>query len=287
MPSLQSTLQQCGLPLLEARCLLLYSLNQHRVTHLPPLSTAYLIAHQDDELSLEVATAFQQLVKRRRDDEEPLAYIIGEREFWGRPFFCREGTLIPRPDTETLCEVALNTAHYLPAGAYALDMGCGSGILGITLACEYPHLRVVMLDQSDIALAVTRENAARHGVLDRLIILQSNWFDALTHDLPNTRFHLILSNPPYIAPHDPHLSQGDLRFEPSRALVAENEGFSDLFHLIEHAPSYLVNNGWLWLEHGYNQSIRCKKKFSNLYWNKAEHRHDLAGWTRVTGAQLL
>lgn len=281
--SIQHLLSTTALPLIEARALLLHCLRR-KPSKVEMYSTAYLIAHGNDLLESTIADDYMACVQRRLNGE-PLAYIVEHREFWGRLFNCQSGVLIPRPDTEILCETALDYAHTLPASAFVLDLGCGSGILGITLACECPSIRVVMVDQSDTALAVSKENAKQLGVSERITLLKSNWFSTIQQQLPQTKFHLIVSNPPYIAPNDPHLQQGDLRFEPSEALVANEEGYSDLYHLIDNAPDYLISGGWLWLEHGYNQSLGCKNKFSHTYWNHPEHRHDLAGWTRLTGAQ--
>lgn len=271
-PSINEALRKSPLPLGESRILL--------ATILGGVSTAYLIAHSEVLLTPEQALKFKEWVEERQQGK-PIAYLVEQREFWGRPFITRPGVLIPRPDTETLVEAALEA---LPpkAEGWALDLGCGSGILAITLACERPNLNVVAIDRSSIAVKTTQENAQKNQVADRLHVIQSDWLSAL---VPIPRFSLIVSNPPYIDPADPHLNQGDLRFEPIEALRADQQGYADLFYLIGSAADYLIPGGWLWLEHGYNQGSPCYSQFNRAYWNQPEQRHDLSGWTRVTGAQ--
>jgi release factor glutamine methyltransferase len=265
-------LQTSKLPLLEARALLSWVLGG--------VSTAWFIAHDRDIVDPSRVKAYEEAVIRRHLGE-PLAYIVGEREFWGRTFGCRPGVLIPRPDTEVLLEMVLEV---LPreASGWVMDLGCGTGILGVSLACERPDVHVLAIDRSAIATQLTQENARRHGVADRVQVIQSDWLSAVkAHPL----FSVLMSNPPYIAPDDSHLSQGDLRFEPLSALCAPEQGCSDLFYLIDSADKFLCKKGWLCLEHGYNQGEYCLSRFQTPVWHRSEQRHDLSGWVRVTAAQ--
>ncbi|MES2205382.1 MAG: peptide chain release factor N(5)-glutamine methyltransferase [Pseudomonadota bacterium] len=272
--TIKEALNSATLPLIEARILLQLALNH--------ASRTYLIVHADEKLTLPQQQSFFAFVQRRLKGE-PIAYITQEKEFWGRLFICKPGVLIPRSDTETLVETALH--HLDPKKeAWVADLGCGSGILGITIASERPLTRVLMVDSSLQALKIAQENIQKHNVEDRVCLLQSNWLAAVSC---KPQFDMIISNPPYISANDPHLQEGDLRFEPIQALVAKHEGQEDLQHLINTSEAYLKSDGWLWLEHGYNQSQACYSYFNRSYWKKPQHKHDLAGWIRVTGAQKI
>ena len=190
--------------------------------------------------------AFQSLLSQRLEGV-PIAYLVGSREFYGRPFLVSNDVLIPRPDTELLVELAL--AH-LPTdqAVDVLDLGTGSGCIAITLALERPLARVTAVDQSTAALAIAQHNADQlHASVE---FLPSDWFAALT----GRRFDLIVSNPPYIAAADPHLARGDVRFEPLSALASGQDGLDDLRHLIHAASTHLKPGGTLLLEHGYDQA---------------------------------
>ncbi len=272
--TIEKALKSSKLPLLEARALL-----QAAMKH---VSRAYLIAHAGETLTVLQQEHFFSSVQRRLQGE-PIAYILQEKEFWGRSFICKPGVLIPRPDTEILAETALQHLD-VEKESWVVDLGCGSGILGITIACECPSAQVLMVDYSFDALKIAQENIQKHKVQNRVHLLQSNWLTALSY---YSQFDMIISNPPYISGNDPHLHEGDLRFEPRQALVAENDGQQDLHNLINTSIAYLKPEGWLWLEHGYNQSQSCYSYFNRAYWKKPQHKHDLAGWIRVTGAQKI
>ena len=211
---------------------------------------ARLVAWPEQRLDGEDWSAYRALVERRMAGE-PVAYLTGEREFFGREFMVTPAVLIPRPDTELLVELAL--AHF--AGRKdmrVLDMGTGSGALAVTLALELDDADVIALDRSREALWVAMANAARLGA--SVSFVHSDWFAALGEE----RFHLIVANPPYIAAGDPHLEQGDVRFEPRSALAAGPQGLDDLAEIVAGAPARLVDGGWLFLEHGYDQAAAVR-----------------------------
>lgn len=262
--------QTLNLPLrearLEARLLL---------EHLLQCPHAWLIAHGDETLTAPQQLQFAALLQRRLNGE-PIAYILGQREFYGLPFKVTASTLIPRPDTELLIDLAL--AH-LPDSkpCSLLDMGTGTGAIAVTLAHQRPLARVIATDRSAAALAVANDNAAQHAP-DRVECLASDWFSALT----GQRFDLIVSNPPYIANTDPHLQQGDLRFEPACALAAGPDGLDDLRQIISQAPDHLNPGGWLLVEHGYDQQQACQQLFSQAGFTHIATHRDLGGQPRVT-----
>lgn len=263
-----------GLPLrdarLEARILMEHSLSRPH---------AWLIAHDDEVLTAEQLTAFAQRVNRRLQGE-PVAYILGSREFFGLSFTVTNATLIPRPDTELLVELAL---QHLPNGPCSLlDLGTGSGAIAVTLAHLRPDARVTATDQSASALQVARQNAERHAP-GRVSLLQGNWYEPVQAE----HFDLIASNPPYIATYDPHLQQGDLRFEPPTALAAAENGLSDLRHIILQAPDHLKPHGWLLVEHGYDQQEACQALFRQAGFSQIATHRDLGGQPRVTLGQKI
>jgi release factor glutamine methyltransferase len=180
---------------------------------------------------------YRQLLARRRDGQ-PVAYLTGEREFWSLPIKVNQHTLIPRPETETLVSWALELA--LPAAAQVLDLGTGSGAIALALASERPDWRVTGVDASEEALAVARRNAVDLG-LERVCLKSSDWYQ----EVAGQRFHLLVANPPYVDPVDPHLQQGDVRFEPRSALVAAQAGLADLALLVAGAPARLHAGGRL------------------------------------------
>lgn len=251
---------------LEARLLLAHALGS--------VSHAWLIAHQGDALAPERQTAFENMLQRRLAGE-PLAYVLGEREFYGLKLAVTPATLIPRPDTETLVEAALERMPPdLPLAV--LDLGTGSGAIALAIAAQRPLARVLAVDCSDSALQVARGNGERLG-LDRAEFRRSDWLSSI-----EGRFDLIVANPPYIAEHDPHLSQGDLRHEPRSALVAAEDGLQDLRRIAETAPAHLHAGGWLMLEHGYDQADAVANLLERAGFEQVAHRTDLAGIRRVT-----
>ncbi|SHH42576.1 peptide chain release factor N(5)-glutamine methyltransferase [Massilia sp. CF038] len=259
---------QAGLPLdpLENRILLCHALGLSRVG---------LITQSEREISAAEASALEALIERRLGGE-PIAYIVGKREFFGLDFRVTDAVLIPRPDTELLVELALDR---LPPGGRALDMGTGSGAIAVAIAHTRPDASVSALDVSEAALAVARSNAAAHGAAVRF--MHSDWYGAVAGEV----FELIVSNPPYIADGDIHLSQGDLRFEPSGALTDHADGLSALRTIIAGAPAHLVRQGWLLMEHGYDQAAAVRQLLAEQGFSEVQSWLDLAGIERVTGGR--
>ncbi|WP_404377211.1 peptide chain release factor N(5)-glutamine methyltransferase [Vreelandella aquamarina] len=221
---------------------------------------------------------FDALVAARAQGQ-PVAYLTGEREFWGLPLATSPNTLIPRPDTETLVEAALARAA-APAGRL-LDLGTGTGAIALAFASEKPGWQVVGADIRPEAVALATRNAQSLNITNATFLV-SDWFSALAPPSSGSRFEIIVSNPPYIAADDPHLAQGDVRFEPRSALVAEADGMADLLHLITTAQAYLLPGGWLALEHGYRQAPRVRQALSQAGYLNVESVQDLGGHERVT-----
>jgi release factor glutamine methyltransferase len=261
---------QAALPLdaLENRILLCHALHLTRVG---------LITQSERAVTPEEATALNDLVARRLNGE-PIAYIVGRREFFGLDFAVTDAVLIPRPDTELIVELAIER---LPQNGRALDMGTGSGAIAVALAHTRPDAHVTALDVSAAALAVASANAVSNGATVRF--LQSDWFAALTGE----RFDLIASNPPYIAAGDAHLSQGDLRFEPVGALTDHADGLSALRSIVAGATRHLNHHAWLLLEHGYDQAAAVRALLEQAGYTDVQSWRDLAGIERVSGGRLL
>lgn len=257
-----------GLPRAEARALL---------AHLTGRRPEWLIAHGADPVAEALANRFTAAAARRRQGE-PLAYLIGAREFYGRRFAVDPAVLIPRADTECLIDEALARLAGV-ASPEVLDLGTGSGAIALTLALERPDATVVATDRSDDALAVARRNATVLGA-GRVDLRAGDWWQALSND-PAQRFDLIVSNPPYIAEQDPHLGQGDLRHEPRSALAAGPDGYDDLARIIAGAPAWLRPGGWLLLEHGHDQGQGVRDRLSAAGFIAVETRPDLEGRDRV------
>ena len=208
----------------------------------------------------------------------PLPYLLGEWSFYGRTFKVNPHVLIPRADTEILIEKALSkiNAHDLYE---ILDLGCGTGIIGITIALERPLSNVTLIDQSEHAIQNTKENQTLHQVTN-VMIQKSDWFSTLDQ----TRFDVILSNPPYLEDNDPHLSQG-LEDEPLDALVSGPTGIEAIQYIIENAKNHIKPSGWLFIEHGFNQAIILKDLFVKNGYQHIENANDIHGIHRVTFAQ--
>ncbi|WP_454122863.1 peptide chain release factor N(5)-glutamine methyltransferase [Kosakonia sp. Marseille-Q7440] len=211
----------------------------------------------------------------RRERGEPVAHLIGEREFWSLPLFVSPATLIPRPDTECLVEQAL--ARLPAAPCRILDLGTGTGAIALALASERPDCQVTAVDLIPDAVALAQRNADHLGIRN-IEIVQSRWFSALE----GQTFSLIVSNPPYIDAQDPHLAQGDVRFEPLSALVAADNGLADLHTLIKDAPRYLLPQGWLLLEHGWQQGAAVREIFARYGWQQVETCRDYGDNERLT-----
>lgn len=256
---------------LEARVLL---------RHVLQCADAWLIAHGDEALDGARVAALDQLIARRVAGE-PVAYLTGRREFYGRDFEVTSAVLIPRPETELLVELALQRLPPDRGAARALDLGAGSGCIGITLAAERPQLKVTLVDASAAALAVARGNARRLAAANTRL-LQGDWYDALGPE----RYDVIVSNPPYVASGDHHLQQGDLRFEPPSALVAGADGLDDLKRIIAGAPAHLVPGGWLLCEHGHDQAAACAGLLRQAGLVEAIAARDLSGIERVSGGRM-
>ena len=260
---------QAALPLdpLENRILLCHALGLSRVG---------LITQSHRVLTALEASALDALVARRLAGE-PIAYIVGKREFYGLDFQVTEAVLIPRPDTELLVELALER---LAPRASVLDMGTGSGAIAVAIAHSRPDAMVTALDASTEALAVARANAAANGA--RVAFLHSDWYGALAGEM----FGMIVSNPPYIASGDAHLSEGDLRFEPVSALTDHADGVSALRAIIGGAGPHLAPGGWLLLEHGYDQAAQVRALLTAHGYDQVQSWRDLAGIERVSGGTL-
>lgn len=241
---------------------------------------AYLIAHADETLTADRQRAFEQLAARRAAGE-PIAYLTGEREFYSLSFKVTSAVLIPRPETELLVELALER---IPpeAGARVLDLGTGSGCVAVAIARERPRAEVVAVDASAEAVALARENTGRH-VARNVTVQRGDWFAAVA----GQRFDVIVANPPYVAEGDPHLAQGDLRFEPRRALVAGPDGFECIEAIIAASRGHLVPGGWLVFEHGHNQAGRCRALLTDNGYTGVFCARDLAGIERVSGGKVL
>ncbi len=263
-PAVRSLLGEARtvIPLREARLLLRHVLG---VPH------AALEAHPEGKVSLGDTAAFQSLVARRAEGC-PIAYLTGRREFYGMDFHVTPAVLIPREETELLVEIAVEK----PAQRI-LDLGTGSGCLAIAVARELPQAQVTAVDASAEALDVARGNAARHGAAVRF--LQGDWFAPLEGE----RFELILANPPYVAENDPHLAQGDVRFEPRRALAAGPDGLADIRRIVAAAAVHLLAGGRLFFEHGYDQAQAVAALLAQAGFVAIEQRRDLAGILRVSG----
>ncbi|PFH27330.1 peptide chain release factor N(5)-glutamine methyltransferase [Burkholderia sp. JKS000303] len=227
-----------------------------------------------------------RLLEARRMSGEPVAQLIGMREFFGRPFDVTPDVLIPRPETELLVEAALDAIDGLPHPA-VLDLGTGSGAIAVSIAAERPDARVWALDRSAAALDVAQRNADKLLDADRrggpLHWLQSDWYAALD---PALAFDTIVSNPPYIAQHDPHLAQGDLRFEPLGALTDDADGLSAIRTIVAGAGAYLKPGGTLWIEHGYDQAEAVRALLVSRGFVAVESLADLAAIERTTGGRL-
>lgn len=252
---------------IEAQLLLMHVLGVNR---------AWLMAHATDSLAADPANAFQALLHRRLQGE-PVAHILGRREFFGLTLKVTADTLIPRPDTETLVDAALQKIH---GAMRILDLGTGTGAIALAIAQHAPQCTIVAVDASAAALAIAGQNALSLQ-LNNVQTVESHWFSALG----STTFDLIVSNPPYIAQDDPHLQQGDLRFEPLSALASGSDGLHDIRQIISQSPGYLTPDGWLMLEHGYNQADAVHALYHAAGFSQVQTLHDLGGNPRVTLAQ--
>ncbi|MCG6874071.1 MAG: peptide chain release factor N(5)-glutamine methyltransferase [Betaproteobacteria bacterium] len=265
--SIHTLVEASGLPKSEARLLVAHALGVDR---------AWLVAHANDL----VDAAQQELAGAllgRRQAGEPIAYILGHREFHGLDLAVTPDVLIPRPETELLVDLAL--ARMGGESRRVLDLGTGSGAIAIAIAHSAPRADVWAADASAAALALARANAARHA--PRVHFVESDWFAGLI----GQRFGLVLTNPPYVAADDPHLQQGDVRFEPRAALVGGADGLDCIRRVISEARDHLAAGGWLLLEHGHEQGEASRALLAAAGYSEVDSWPDLAGIPRVSGGR--
>ena len=259
----------------DARVLLAHQLGVDR---------AWLAANPMHVLS-ESEDARVDLAVAQRSLGHPVAYLVGKREFYGRDFAVGPDVLIPRPETETLVEAALAVLRRPrdDGGPLVLDLGTGSGAIAATLACECPQLRVVATDASAAALELARANARALGCAERIEFLEGSWYAPLG----DRRFDLVVANPPYVAAGDEHLAQGDLRFEPPRALTdGSADGLDSIRAIVAGAAAHLVEGGWLLFEHGYDQAGAVARLLAQAGFRDLVTIADLAGIPRVAGGKM-
>ncbi|MFQ1742991.1 peptide chain release factor N(5)-glutamine methyltransferase [Aeromonas veronii] len=247
--------------------------------HLLDCRRSYLMTWPERELDAAQQATLQTWLARRLNGE-PIAHLVGEREFWSLPLKVSPATLIPRPDTEVLVEQALTR---IPQGPCAvLDLGTGTGAIALALKSERPEIDVWAVDRMVDAAALARENSAALGL--PIEVRDGSWFEPLGEpDRDETpRFAVIVSNPPYIDGADPHLEQGDVRFEPRSALVADDAGLADIRHIVAHAPAYLLADGWLLLEHGWDQGEAVRQLLRDGGYREVATVRDYGDNDRVT-----
>ncbi|AOY88589.1 protein-(glutamine-N5) methyltransferase, release factor-specific [Marinobacter salinus] len=252
------------------------------LSHVTGLSRTSFRAWPDREVSADQAADFESLVSERVSGK-PIAYLLGHQEFWSLTLLVSASTLIPRPDTECVVEVALSLP--LPGSARILDLGTGTGAIALALASERPNWQVTACDCVDAAVELARRNARELGL--SVSVVRSSWFSGLMAG----KFDLVVSNPPYIASADRHLEQGDVRFEPSSALVSGSDGLDDIRLIVRQAPGWLEVGGWLLVEHGFDQAEAVRSLFESRGFVAVESRKDygnrdrmtLGQWTGVSG----
>ncbi|HEV7832563.1 MAG TPA: peptide chain release factor N(5)-glutamine methyltransferase [Caballeronia sp.] len=273
MTTVAGLLRASFLPALETRILLEHVLGWRRTE---------LITRDDEELTEASVGRFDALAQRRAAGE-PIAQLVGTREFFGLSFYVTPDVLIPRPETELLVEIALEKMAAVEAPR-VLDLGTGSGAIAVAIAFTRNDAQVWAVDRSAQALAVAERNAVKLIDADRpggeVTLLESDWTGALNAAL---RFEVIVSNPPYIAQNDPHLSEGDLRFEPRTALTDEADGLAAIRTIVQAAPFFLATGGSLWLEHGYDQAADVRAQLTARGFSAVRSERDLAGIERVSG----
>ncbi len=253
---------------LDAQVLLLNILQKPR---------SYLFTWPEKQLTDEQSQAFERVCERRLNGE-PVSHITGYREFWSLQLEVNPTTLIPRPDTETLVELALSCN--VPNDAKVLDLGTGTGAIALALGSEMPTWDIIAVDRIDNAVALAKRNQKRLAI-NNVCVKQSNWFSALN----NKKFDLIVTNPPYIKYNDKHLHQGDVRFEPLSALVADDAGLADIKQIITQSRDYLHSNGYLLIEHGFEQSAAVRHIFNQMAFINVSTVKDLGNNDRVTFGQ--
>ncbi|MDX6019580.1 peptide chain release factor N(5)-glutamine methyltransferase [Scandinavium sp. V105_16] len=242
--------------------------------HVSGKTRTYILAFDETALTAEQSDRLESLLSRRVNGE-PVAHLVGMREFWSLPLAVSPATLIPRPDTECLVEQALARLPSRPCDI--LDLGTGTGAIALALASERQDCRVTAVDFVADAVALAQCNATSLGI-DNVTIVQSDWFSALA----GRTFDMIVSNPPYIDEQDPHLAEGDVRFEPLSALVAADEGLADLAHIIGEGRHFLAPGGWMLLEHGWKQGDAVRQRYLQAGYTQVETCRDYGGNERLT-----
>lgn len=275
MASIESLLSTADLPdsptpRLDAELLLAAALGKPR---------SYLRTWPERDLDAAQQAQFNVFMQRRRSGE-PVAYILGHQGFWSLDLEVAPHTLIPRPDTELLVETALDLLPATPL--VALDLGTGTGAIALALASERPAWQVTGVDRIEEAVALAERNRQRL-LLENVEVRRSHWFSALD----GRRFRMIVGNPPYIPASDPHLSEGDVRFEPKSALVAGSDGLDDIRQIVAQAPQHLLDEGWLLLEHGYDQGAAVRELLGARGFAGVHTLRDLGGNERITLGQWV
>ncbi len=272
LPRAAAQLSHLTHPRLEAELLL---------AHLLKVNRTRFIAFPEERITPEQLEAFKNIVERRKAGE-PLAYITGIKEFYGLTLEVTPDTLIPRDDTEIIVEAAFAKIEQIREKIEAssplslLDLGTGSGAIALAVKKHFPDITMTAVDLHPKTLAIAEKNAKNNNL--QIEFIESDWFSALGE----RRFDIILSNPPYIDPIDPHLTGDGVKFEPTRALIADQKGLADLYHIIEIAPRYFKGGGWLLLEHGYDQKSALQEKMLNIGYRHIETLKDYGGNDRVT-----
>ncbi|HBR0004926.1 peptide chain release factor N(5)-glutamine methyltransferase [Klebsiella aerogenes] len=242
--------------------------------HVTGKARTWILAFDETVLTAEQLAELEALLARRANGE-PVAHLVGQREFWSLPLFVSPATLIPRPDTECLVEQAL--VRLPQTACRILDLGTGTGAIALALASERADCKVTAVDFMPDAAALAARNAA-HLALNNVTVLQSDWFSTLK----GQRFAMIVSNPPYIDETDPHLAEGDVRFEPRTALVAADQGLADLAHIIREGRQYLLPNAYMLLEHGWKQGEAVRALFNEAGYLDVETCRDYGDNERLT-----
>ena len=262
---------------IEVQCLL---------QHVLEVPRSYLLAHSEQVLSAVLQAAYDSLLRRRLQGE-PVAYILGEREFFGLNFKVTPDTLIPRPETELLVELALQhmpppqSAPGVSGKVRVLDLGTGSGAIALSIAHARPDAEITAVDASAAALELARENARQLGIANTRFV-QSDWFSGLA----GQRYNLIVSNPPYVAAGDVHLARGDARFEPITALASGTDGLDDIRRIVAQAGDFLERDAWLLCEHGYDQAGKVRSILQQHGFAGVMSAKDIAGIERISGGKL-
>jgi len=256
-------------PAFDSEILLAHCLNKNR---------SYLYTWPDKHLTDEQLECFKTFIDKRKTDY-PIAYLVGTKAFWTLDLIVTPDVLIPRPETELLVEIALEKISNIKQ-PQILDLGTGSGAIALSLASERPDAIITASDYSAEALDIAKKNAYKHKLIKQVMFIESDWFECI----PEINYDLIVSNPPYIAPHDPHLSQ-TIRYEPQQALVAENNGMSDIETLIRDTKKHLKTDAWIIIEHGYNQSEETLSLFKEYGFAKEKTYLDISNNPRISCAQ--